>query len=307
MARAARLASFAMIGAVIGAGATAAAPWSPDGALIAYSFIGGPENIHVTAPDGGAPRLLVGGAARSFRPEWAPDGSHLVFTSVVDGRHVVMCVDRDGNNLRTMSNPEDAAGDPDYSPDGTKLLYFTDNPGARDLFYRDLETGEEIALTETSGFDEMSPRWAPDGRQIVFVGNSGAEGENSDIWMLDVETGARRNVTNSPDAGEFHPDWSHDGDSLIYVKVESGKFNIAIRSIATGAESIVARGGGYAVLAPHFAPDDRSISFTRTDFAEEGPGMPAIMRLWLEDGREDMLARGCYLTRMLGDGGCADD
>ena len=275
-----------------------AAPWSPDGSMIVYSYIGGPENLYIANADGSDERDLVVRAERDFRPEWAPDGSHIVFTSVVDGVHVISRVDPDSSNLSALSDVSEAAGDPDYSPDGTQLLYFTDEPLPRDLYLRDLASGDVTQLTRTQDFDEMSPRFAPDGSHVVFVGSEKHEGAEGDIWTLDIETGERRNLTQTPAIGEFHPDWSHDGARVIYIRVENGAFDVAIRNVATDKETTAATGNGYAVLSPHFSPDDQSISFTRTDFAEKGEGMPAIVRVSLKNGKEVKLTKGLYLSQM---------
>lgn len=271
---------------------------SPDGHLLVYSYIGGPENIYLVDVDGSNPVALVVRDQRDFRPEWSPDGAHVIFTSVVDGKHVIMRVDRDGSNLAQLSQPDEAAGDPDYSPDGKRLLYFTDEPLPRELYVRDLDTGAVTPLTETPDFQEMSPRWAPDGRRIVFVGKTDEEKAESDIWILDTETGERTNVTATPESGEFHPDWSNDGNRLIYIRAQDGSFAVVVFDLGSGDESVVAEGNGYAVLSPHFSGDDNSVVFTRTDFAEQGEGMPAIVRVRLEDGSETRIAKGLYLSQI---------
>lgn len=275
-----------------------AASWSPEGTQLAYSYIGGPENIYLVNPDGTGIIPLVVREQRDFRPEWAPDGSHIVFTSVENGVHVMMRVDPDGSNLRAISRVEEALGDPDYSPDGRRLLYFTDEPLERDLFIRDVETGKVTTLTSTPDFEETSGRWAPDGRRVTFVGQEKTEGSESDIWILDTETGERRNVTNSPTSGEFHPDWSHDGTHLVYIKVVDGKFAAAVFNLVSGEETIVADGRGYAVLDPHFSPNDEFVTLTRTDFSEQAEGMPAIVKVSLESGDEVTVTKGLYLSQI---------
>lgn len=279
----------------LGAGRPEAASWSPDGKRIAYSFIGGPENIYLVNPDGTGNTPLVVREQRDFQPEWAPDGSHLVFTSVVDGVHVMMRVNPDGTGLKQISEVEEAAGDPEYSPDGSKLLYFTDEPRPRDLFVRDVETGEVTALTATPEFEEYSPRWAPDGHRVAYVGKK--PGATGDIWVLDTTSKKDRNVTESPEVDEFHPSWSHDGTRIVYIRNVGGKFSVGMRD-ADGNETIVADGNGYAVLSPHFSPDDHFVTFTRTDFEEKGEGMPAIVRVSLEDGSETTIVKGLYLSQM---------
>ncbi|MGD9799745.1 MAG: DPP IV N-terminal domain-containing protein, partial [Parvularculaceae bacterium] len=235
---------------------------------------------------------------RDFLPRWAPDGSHLVFTSVVDGAHVIMRVNPDGSDLTQITPSPEAAGDPDYSPDGATILYFTDEPKPRDLYLRDVSTGETTQLTDTPDFDEMTARWAPDGRSIVFVGKDHADGAESDIWIIDSETGKKRNLTQTDSVGEFHPDWSHDGKRVVYIRVADGAFDVAVRDITTNEEKIVASGNGFAVLSPSFSSSDVAIGFTRTDFAEQGEGMPAIISVSLKTGTETVLAKGLYPSQM---------
>jgi Tol biopolymer transport system component len=276
--------------------AVAAASWSPDGSKIAFSYIGGPENIYLMNSDGTGKIGLVVRDQRDFQPEWAPDGSHLVFTSVIDGQHVIMRVNIDGTGLQQITAVEDAAGDPDYSPDGTRLLYFTDEPRPRDLFIREVATNKVTQLTQTPDFEEASPRWAPDGRRIAFVGSDKTEGAESDIWLLDTGTGQRRNLTASQEVGEFHPDWSHDGTRVVYIRTLNSQFSVATRDVRSGVETIVASGNGFAVLSPHFSTDDSLITFTRTDFAEKAKGMPAIVHVSVADGSEVLVAKELYLS-----------
>ena len=77
--------TFFAAGIFMAASQAVAAPISPDGSMIVYSYIGGPENLYIANADGTNARDLVVRTGRDFRPEWAPDGSHIIFTSVVDG------------------------------------------------------------------------------------------------------------------------------------------------------------------------------------------------------------------------------
>ncbi len=280
------------------AGSTDAAAWSPDGTRIAFSFIGGPEHIYLADPDGSNSRPLVVRRHRDYRPEWSPDGSHLVFTANIDGSPLLMRVAADGTDLQALSSREMAGGDPDYSPDGSRLVFHVDRPDARDLMLMDPESGAIEPLTSTTGFQETSPRWSPDGSEVAFVGRSGDD-EAGDIWTIHPISGERTQVTRTPESDEFHPDWSSDGSRLVFVRVTEGVFSLVLHDLATGGERTLAAGNGYAVLDPHVSPDDRAVTFTRTDFAEQAPRMPAIVSVSLEDGEERTLVRGKYLTARL--------
>ena len=280
------------------AGSTDAAAWSPDGTRIAFSFIGGPEHIYLADPDGSNSHPLVVRRHRDYRPEWSPDGSHLVFTANIDGSPLLMRVAADGTDLQALSSREMAGGDPDYSPDGSRLVFHVDRPDARDLMLMDPESGAIEPLTSTTGFQETSPRWSPDGSEIAFVGRSGDD-EAGDIWTIHPISGERTQVTRTPESDEFHPDWSSDGSRLVFVRVTEGLFSLVLHDLATGGERTLAAGNGHAVLDPHVSPDDRAVTFTRTDFAEQAPRMPAIVSVSLEDGEERTLVRGRYVTARL--------
>jgi Tol biopolymer transport system component len=272
--------------------AAKAASWSPDGEWLAYSYIGGPENLYLVRTDGSGARDLLVRKSRDFRPEWAPDGSHLVFTAAADGKHVVMRIDPDGSGLEAVTKPGVDAADPDYAAGGWRLVYHND---ARDLYLLDVANGEITHLTKTPDFEETSPRFAPDGELLVFVGKVPGGYTKGDIWTVDIATGKRRNLTDTPAVDEFHPDVSHDGRYVVYVRNAGGEFSLGVHDLFTGAERVVADGNGYAVLDPHFSTDDASLTFTRTDFAEKGPGMPAIVQLSLDDGSEAVIVKGLYI------------
>ena len=57
---------------------------------------------------------------------------------------------------------------PAWSPEGDRLAFSRDESGIRNIFIKNVETGEENRLTEGT-FDDIQPSWSPDGKTIVFV------------------------------------------------------------------------------------------------------------------------------------------
>ncbi len=269
---------------------TTAAPWSPDGQKIAYSYIGNPENIYVVDQDGNNPITLLARAQRDFRPEWSPDGSHLIITSVVDKKHVTYTVDLSGK-AKQITTVEDVIGGAQYNSDGTQFLYFTDEPRPRDLYVRNLKSGRDERLTNTPGYDEYSARWNSDNQQIVYVKKGIASEAPGDLWLLNRLTGENQNITKTSKLDEFHPSWSHDGQKIVFIEVNTGQFNVVMLDLNTMKRHKLASGEGYAVLSPHFSPDDKWVSFTRTDFAEKAENLPAIVKVCIENKQEVLITR----------------
>jgi Tol biopolymer transport system component len=84
---------------------------------------------------------------------------------------------------------------PAWSPDGTRLAYFTNGSGDP-LFIAD-RTGadsRQIFLDERTGTHTHNPVWSPDGRWIYFVHGMDVS-EQMDIWRIQPSGGAAERLT----------------------------------------------------------------------------------------------------------------
>lgn len=89
-------------------------------------------------------------------------------------------------------------GEHALSPDGATLLYtltrynMDENRGVTVIVSRDLATGKECELTDTSS-NSMSPVWSADGADIWFASNRGGEMQ---LWKMQADGTQPKQVSN---------------------------------------------------------------------------------------------------------------
>ncbi len=103
--------------------------------------------------------------------------------------------------------------DPKISPDGTKVVYASNEEGKGDIWVRQIATGQTMNLTKD---DEAATRcyaWSPDGNWIAYVSARDGGG----IYVISEYGGAARRVVahSFEDLGRLN--WSPDGKKLVYI------------------------------------------------------------------------------------------
>jgi hypothetical protein len=114
----------------------------------------------------------------------------------------------DGSQLQRLTSPATPDYDPDFSPDGTKIVYGSFATGGLHLMNAD-GSGPTEQLT-TGGWLDMHPDFSPDGTRVAFRRNYGSSG----LYVLDLVSGQEtRLIEGNIDA----PSWSPYGDQIAFV------------------------------------------------------------------------------------------
>jgi Tol biopolymer transport system component len=144
------------------------------------------ENVDIwkVRPDGtGAVDLTANCDANDAFPDVSADGQWVVFRSGRDGKKgsgrngnkEIYLMDKDGGQLRRISNSEGNDTMPAISPDGKWVVYVTDRTGkGLKLWIQSLvDPNDNGHLLEPQRADliglDMHPRFSPDGKWIVFT------------------------------------------------------------------------------------------------------------------------------------------
>jgi dipeptidyl aminopeptidase/acylaminoacyl peptidase len=111
-----------------------------------------------------------------------------------------------------------AVSDPQVSPDGSELAFVVASPDpetdkAATVIWVAPVDGSSPARQFTSGPEDSSPRWSPDGRWLAFVAD---RGQGAQLHLASLAGGDPRPLTEAPH-GVSQPVWSPDGQRLAYV------------------------------------------------------------------------------------------
>ncbi|MDO8643073.1 MAG: MopE-related protein [Candidatus Woesearchaeota archaeon] len=144
---------------VSGNGNNAQIEVSPDGTKVLSAAIDGNWNVYSVNLQTGERRQEVGTGVNEIVPRWLPDSTRYVFMRLMDVNYDIFLKDGEREiNLTNTFGSEDR--EPTISPDGRSMVFVSDRNGTKDLYRHDLETGQEIRLTNDPG-DEEAPVFAP--------------------------------------------------------------------------------------------------------------------------------------------------
>jgi dipeptidyl aminopeptidase/acylaminoacyl peptidase len=204
---------------------------------------------------------------------WSPDGKRLVL--VVEDPDPL---DKDVPEEKPDARPDERKTPKPividryhFKADGDGFLR-----GARShLYLLDVDSKKVESLT-TGKFEEESPAWSPDGRQIAFIRTHG-EGDvdkmpNADLFVIDAKTGAQpRRLTTTTAEESGRPAWSPDGRQIAYLlgdEVKNSAYDQAqlmVIPAAGGQPRALTQSLDRPVSSATWAPDGSALFFTITD------------------------------------------
>ncbi|MGQ9630780.1 MAG: LamG-like jellyroll fold domain-containing protein [bacterium] len=226
--------------------------WAPDSIWIAwYGFDGADANYDIFIQKYNDPasqqQLTVSPATKNMKsPAWSPLGNKIAYCGWDGSDYEIYVIsDGDGNWETTgdrtttqVTNNSVNEADPQWSPDGSKLVYQSYvSSGNWEIYTANADgTGTPTRFTNNS-VNDFSPRWSPDGSKIAWVGSDG----DPEIYVKNSDnSGSAMNVTNNSSA-ETSVVWSADSSSVLYYRQDDGKI-YAKAADGSGSETYVCDG-----------------------------------------------------------------
>lgn len=198
--------------------------WSPDGAQLIYSSY---NKLYRINRDGtGLTLLATAPADRHFREcDWTAQGNRIlvqtVGISVYDAEIYLMNADG-SNRTQLIGNLPGRLDSPSFSVDGRRVLYTRDVDGFDDATGRQLNAhvftqnvdgtgtldvsagpGGTTGAGKPTGFNDVVPRYAPDGSKIIFVQVNNVNRSTPDVYTMDLDGRNRTRLFQNATL----PDW----------------------------------------------------------------------------------------------------
>ncbi|MEO8138833.1 MAG: CehA/McbA family metallohydrolase, partial [Gemmatimonadota bacterium] len=257
---------------------------------------------------------LTTGPGYAYQPDWAPDGSRVVYANYRDDAVELRLLDV--NSLADAPLVVNGAVnvDPRWSPDGSRIAYVSTafegrfhiwlvqvpssgfrvpsekgsspTPGTRNS---ELGTPERLTPDVDSGLPRyyysrydhyLSPTWSPDGKELIVVSNRGKIWGTGGLWRMEAKAGAPMRLVHDEETNwKAHPDWALDGKRVVYSSYLGRQRNQLWLTTADGGDEMQLSYGDFDATNPRWSPDGQRLAYISNEL-----GNTALMVLAVPGG-----------------------
>ena len=199
----------------------------------------------------------------------------LAYASNRSGVPQIFIKDIISDELFQLTNINEGACQPDWSPDGRWIAFITPCEGHQEeywgtaLFIIDMESKdyEPMPLPTLPGGD-YDPEWSPDGEYIIFT--SLRETGRPRLYTMNIADKTVKLLSETY-TRDRQATWSSDGNQIAFVTTQKGLKEIWTMNTNGSDRQRFSHSGDAANLYPDWSPDGEVILFTQYFFGARVP------------------------------------
>jgi TolB protein len=184
----------------------------------------------------------------------------------------IVVVDANGANRRQLTSNGYYDGEPDWSPDGTRIAFDSSPTDNRDIYTMNGSGGDVRRIT-TDPMAERHPDWSLDGSLIVYEGGPEV---SSDIFVISADGSNPQQLTYT-DSGDRAPQFSPNGTQIAFMTDRRGKWEIAIMEYPSGDVVQIYDCPAADCRFPTWSPNGARLVFNTLD------GSGNVAEIWVLD------------------------
>ena len=253
------------------------------GRLIFQAVPQGEEHyqIYTMSLNEGIPRMVSTGKGACTCGFYRPDGKKILFASSHEspeqksnlqsttGTYTwdltpymnIYEANPDGSCLTPLTKGPAYHAECSYSPDGTKILYASNEDGSMNLYIMDANGSNVNQITHGKNCYNGGPFFSPDGNKIIYRSDPDLP-HYLQLFMMNIDGSDQRQLTSN-NAVNWAPFWHPSGKVIAYTTSLHGHahYEIYLLKIETGKQCRLTHNPTFDGL-PSFSHDGEKILWT---------------------------------------------
>jgi Tol biopolymer transport system component len=201
----------------------------------------------------------------------------ITFVSNSSGNYQVYTMNLDGTGRQQLTNIPEGACQPDWSPDGARLVFVSPCDSMTDYYpgsamYIVNADGDGLLPLPTLPGGDYDPKWSPDGEKIAFTSlrNSG----RPQLYIIELDDNTVTPMSEKY-LTDFQPAWSPDGKQIVFISTRKlGQQVWVMEADGKNPQQLTHKNNGIQNFRPSWSPDGKNIIFTQ--YVSEG-SVPRVL------------------------------